>query len=165
MVQNPEASRNATNHCVTTSPVPNTLIKHGSFCFHCHAINTAQKRKNWKPSSGRRQENEMLQKTVYKQFVQVSGLCGPQFTSYLPKHFTHHFRDLYTNMAAENQQKHLEFTFSIKHRRSQYEANRGTRLGKILPNTVDFYFFYQTDNIRRFHTADFVQRTVCSPRL
>ena len=52
-----------------------------------------------------------------------------------------------------------------KHRRSQYEANRGTRLGKILPNTVDFYFFYQTDNIRRFHTADFVQRTVCSPRL
>ena len=51
------------------------------------------------------------------------------------------------------------------HRRSQYEANRGTRLGKILPNTVDFYFFYQTDNMRRFHTADFVQRTVCSPRL
>ena len=49
--------------------------------------------------------------------------------------------------------------------RSQYEANRGTRLGNILPNTVDFYFFYQTDNIRRFHTADFVQRTVCSPRL
>ena len=53
----------------------------------------------------------------------------------------------------------------VDHRRSQYEANRGTRLGKILPNTVDFYFFYQTDNIRRFHTADFVQRTVCSPRL
>ena len=52
-----------------------------------------------------------------------------------------------------------------QHRRSQYEANRGTRLGKILPNTVDFYFFYQTDNIRRFHTADFVQRTVCLPRL
>ena len=54
---------------------------------------------------------------------------------------------------------------SDNHRRSQYEANRGTRLGKILSNTVDFYFFYQTDNIRRFHTADFVQRTVCSPRL
>ena len=54
---------------------------------------------------------------------------------------------------------------SDKHRRSQYEANRGTHLGKILPDTVDFYFFYQTDNIRRFHTADFVQRTVCSPRL
>ena len=53
----------------------------------------------------------------------------------------------------------------IKQGRSQYEANRGTRLGKILPDTVDFYFFYQTDNIGRFHTADFVQRTVCSPRL
>ena len=56
-------------------------------------------------------------------------------------------------------------TLVLMHRRSQYEANRGTRLGKILSNTVDFYFFYQTDNIRRFHTADFVQRTVCSPRL
>ena len=53
--------------------------------------------------------------------------------------------------------------FSTVHRRSQYEANRGTRLGKILPNTVDFYFFYQTDNIRRFHTADFVQRTANGP--
>ena len=30
---------------------------------------------------------------------------------------------------------------STSHRRSQYEANRGTRLGKILSNTVDFYFF------------------------
>ena len=56
-------------------------------------------------------------------------------------------------------------TLVLMHRRSQYEANRGTHLGKILSNTVDFYFFYQTDNIRRFHTADFVQRTVCSPRL
>ena len=26
---------------------------------------------------------------IYKQFVQVSGLCGPQFLSYLPKRFTH----------------------------------------------------------------------------
>ena len=59
----------------------------------------------------------------------------------------------------------VTFFFMCIHRRSQYEANRGTRLGKILSNTVDFYFFYQTDNIRRFHTADFVQRTVCLPRL
>ena len=53
--------------------------------------------------------------------MQVSDLCGPQFPSYLPKHFTYHCRGLYgdaifvyTNMAAGNQQKHLEFTFSIK---------------------------------------------------
>ena len=26
---------------------------------------------------------------IYKQFVQVSGLCGLQFLSYLPKRFTH----------------------------------------------------------------------------
>ena len=54
---------------------------------------------------------------IYKQFVPVSGLCDPQFPSYLPKRFTHPCRALYgdwcTNMAAGNQQKHLEFTFSI----------------------------------------------------
>ena len=32
---------------------------------------------------------------IYKQFVQVSGLCGLQFLSYLPKRFTHLCRDLY----------------------------------------------------------------------
>ena len=66
-------------------------------------------------------------KLIYKQFVQVSGLCGSQFPSYLPKHFTHHCRVLYgdankiicvqfwcKNMAAGNKRKHLEFTFSIK---------------------------------------------------
>ena len=36
--------------------------------------------------------------------------------------------------------------------RSQYEANRGTRLGKILPNTVDFYFF-----IRLIILEDFIR--------
>ena len=62
---------------------------------------------------------------IYKQFVQVSGLCGPQFLSYLPKRFTHLCTALYgdailvsrfdgTMMAAGNHQKHLEFTFSIK---------------------------------------------------
>ena len=61
---------------------------------------------------------------IYKQFVQVSGLCGPQFLSYLPKRFTHLCRALYGDAilvhrfgapicAAGNQQKHLEFTFSI----------------------------------------------------
>ena len=66
------------------------------------------------------------ERLIYKQFVQISGLCDPQFLSYLPKHFTHLCRALYgdailvdrkklsTNMAAGNQQKHLEFTFSIK---------------------------------------------------
>ena len=32
---------------------------------------------------------------IYKQFVPVSGLCGPQFLSYLPKRFTHLCRALY----------------------------------------------------------------------
>ena len=60
----------------------------------------------------------------YKRFFQVSGLCGPKFLSYLPKRFMHLCRALWrryigvpfwsTNMAAENQQKRLEFTFSKK---------------------------------------------------
>ena len=32
---------------------------------------------------------------IFKQFVQVSGLYGPQFLSYLPKRFTHLCRALY----------------------------------------------------------------------
>ena len=32
---------------------------------------------------------------IYKQFAQVSGLCGPQFLSYLPKRFTQLCRSLY----------------------------------------------------------------------
>ena len=32
---------------------------------------------------------------IYKQFVQISGLCGPQFLSYLPKRFMHLCRALY----------------------------------------------------------------------
>ena len=32
---------------------------------------------------------------IYKQFVQVSGLCGPQFVSYLPKRFTQLCRAFY----------------------------------------------------------------------
>ena len=50
---------------------------------------------------------------IYKQFVQVSSLCGAQFLCYLPKRFTHRRHIgapfLCTNMAAGNQQKHLEF--------------------------------------------------------
>ena len=80
---------------------------------------------------------------MYKQFVQVSGVCGPQFLSYLPKRFTLLCRALYgdailvhrfgvpfwcTNMAAGNQQKNLEFTFSIKalsfHSRTSIRAHK-----------------------------------------
>ena len=34
---------------------------------------------------------------IYKQFVEVSGLCGSRFLSYLPKRFTHLCRALYGN--------------------------------------------------------------------
>ena len=78
---------------------------------------------------------------IYKQFFQVSGVCGPHFLSYLPKRFTHLCKDLYgdaifvyrfgvryTNMAAGNQQKHLEFTFPVTalsfHSRTSIRAHK-----------------------------------------
>ena len=39
---------------------------------------------------------------IYKQFIQVSGLCGPQFLSYLPKLFTHLCRALYGDATLRN---------------------------------------------------------------
>ena len=65
-----------------------------------------------------------------KQFAQISGLCGPQFPSYLPKHFTHLCRTLYGDaifcppMAAGNQQKHLKT--------------------RTISNTSIFSFFFST---------------------
>ena len=89
--------------------------------FHCHALNTAQKNKletvQWKKP---RKWNVIKDYYWYKQFFQISGLCGPQFLSHLPKHFTHLCRAMngdaisVDSLAAGNQQKHLEFTFSIK---------------------------------------------------
>ena len=49
--------------------------------------------------------------------------------------------------------KSLFTSKQVVHRRSQYEANRGTRLGKILSNTVDFYFFF----IRLIILEDFIR--------
>ena len=63
--------------------------------FHCHTINTAQKDKletvQWK----KKKKTKCYKRLIYKQFAQISGLCGPQFLSYLPKHFTHLCRALY----------------------------------------------------------------------
>ena len=40
-------------------------------------------------------EMKCFKRLMIKQFVQVSGLCGPKFLSYLPKRFTHLCRALY----------------------------------------------------------------------
>ena len=50
---------------------------------------------NWKPSSGRSLEMKCSKRLIHKQFVQVSGLCGPQFLSYFPKRFMHLCRAVY----------------------------------------------------------------------
>ena len=76
-------------------------------------------------------KTKCYKRLIYKQLAQISGLCGPQFLRYLPKHFTHLCRALYGDailMAAGNQQKHLEFTFSIKalpfHSRANIRAHK-----------------------------------------
>ena len=53
------------------------------------------KKINWKQSSGRSQENEMLWKTNFYTICPSLRSCGPQFLSYLPKRFTHLWRALY----------------------------------------------------------------------
>ena len=59
--------------------------------YHYRSFSLSRnKRINWRPSSGRSQT-----KKQNKQFVQVSGLCGSQFMSYLPKRFTLVCRALY----------------------------------------------------------------------
>ena len=40
-------------------------------------------------------KTKCYKRLIYKQFVQVSGLCDPQFLSYLPKRITYHCRALY----------------------------------------------------------------------
>ena len=47
--------------------------------------------------------------------------------------------------------EHGALSSNGNHCRSQYEANRGTRLGKILPNTVNFFF------IRLIILEDFIR--------
>ena len=62
---------------------------------------------------------------INRQLLQVSGLCGTPFFSYLAKRSTQIFRAQYgdamllptlrgTNMAAGNQWKHLELTFAMR---------------------------------------------------
>ena len=59
--------------------------------FHCQA--------NKKQIGNRPVEEakkmKCFKRLIFKQFIQVSGLCGPKFLSYLPKRFTHLCRALY----------------------------------------------------------------------
>ena len=59
--------------------------------FHCHATKKLIENRPVKEAK------KMIchKRLIFKQFVQVSGLFGPQFLSYLPKRFTHLCRALY----------------------------------------------------------------------
>ena len=60
--------------------------------LHCHAIQI-----NSKPINKRSQEFQMLSKINKYQLLQVSGLCGTAFLSYLPKRSTEMYRAQYAD--------------------------------------------------------------------
>ena len=60
--------------------------------FHCHA---EKKKYIGNHPEEEAKKTKCYKRLIYKQFVQVSGPCGPQFLSYLPKRFTHLCRVLY----------------------------------------------------------------------
>ena len=68
-----------------------TLMLYRINRFHCHAIKKCIRNRSLEVSK----KMKCYKRLIYKQFVQESGLCGPQFLSYLPKRFTHHCRALY----------------------------------------------------------------------
>ena len=59
--------------------------------FHCHATKKLLGNRAMEEAK----KTKCYKRLIYKQFVPVSGLCGPQFLSYLPKRFTHLCRALY----------------------------------------------------------------------
>ena len=59
--------------------------------FHCHAT---KKYIGNRPVE-KAKKIKFYKRQIYKKFFQVSGLCVPQFLSYLPKRFTHLCRALY----------------------------------------------------------------------
>ena len=96
--------------------------------FHCHAINTAQK-KNQIGNCPVEEAKKMkcYKRLIYKQFVQISGLCGPQFLSYLSKHFTHLCRALHGDATLVHRTVH------------QYGRRKSTK-------TSGVHFFYKSSN-------------------
>ena len=71
-----------------------TLILSNILRFYRHAIKTAQKNTGNRPVEEAKKV-KCYKRLIYKKFFQISGLCGPQFLSYLPKHITHICRALY----------------------------------------------------------------------
>ena len=65
-------------------------------CFHC----LATKKKNGNRPVEEAKKMKRYKRLIYKQFVKVSGLCGPQFLSYLAKRFTHLCRTLVYQFSA-----------------------------------------------------------------
>ena len=59
-----------------------------------------QKKKNGNRPVEEAKKMKRYKRLIYKQFVKVSGLCGPQFLSYLAKRFTHLCRTLVYQFSA-----------------------------------------------------------------
>ena len=73
------------------------LLKWWYFSFSLSRNKHGTKKYIWNCPVEGAKKMKCYKRLKYKQFVQISGLCGPRFLSYLPKHFTHHCRALYGN--------------------------------------------------------------------
>ena len=74
---------------------PLVVSYYSSFSLSSNKHGTKKKKKTIKRSVEEAEKMKCYKTLIYKQFVQVSGLCDPQFLSYLPKHLTHLCRTLY----------------------------------------------------------------------
>ena len=74
---------------------------------------------------------------IYKQFVQISGLCGPQFLSYLPKHFTHHCGTLYGDTSLRASSPIWASKASLARARERAAKPRGAEAGRSLARSCE----------------------------
>ena len=77
---------------------------------------------------------------TYKQFVQVSGLCGPHFLSYLPKRFTQLCRALFGNAILVDRFRPPLVNNCQRGNRAKERGSLGGRNSQTLRNPLKFAF-------------------------
>ena len=151
-------------HVTHTKPLSRMQAEHGGSkvtkpIFWRSFSLSRNKKISWKPSSGRSQEMTCYKRLIFKQFTRVSGLCVPQFLSYLPKRFTHlcRYRALYGDAILVHQYgrrksaKHLEYTFSTK--APSFQSRTSIRAHKHIFQYLDWLYCWKWRGNTFFSTS------------